>query len=96
MEGESKTKKPRSVLSDELSYAINDLTEELSASSLWDDEAFRNAILSEALPKQLQKAIGLDVILTRVPANYLRAILAASWPADSSTKRPYSWTICFL
>ena len=64
-------------MSDELSYAINDLTEELSASSLWDDVAFRNAILSEALPKQLQKAIGLDVILKRVPTNYLRAIFGS-------------------
>lgn len=72
-----KTQKARSVLSDELSYAINDLTEELSASSLWDDVAFRNAILSEALPKQLQKAIGLDVILKRVPTNYLRAIFGS-------------------
>lgn len=71
------TRKPKSVLSDELSYAINDLTEELSASSLWDDEAFRNAILSEALPKKLQEVIGLDVILTRVPSNYLRAIFGS-------------------
>lgn len=72
-----KTKKPRSILSDELSYAINDLTEELSASSLWEDEAFRNGILAEALPKQLQNAIGLDVILQRVPSNYLRAIFGS-------------------
>lgn len=71
------TRKPKSVLSDELSYAINDLTEELSASSLWDDEAFRNAILSEALPKKLQEAIGLEVILARVPSNYLRAIFGS-------------------
>lgn len=72
-----RTGKPRSVLSDELSYAINDLTEELSASSLWDDAAFRNAILGEALPRTLQRAIGLDTILERVPANYLRAIFGS-------------------
>lgn len=72
-----KTGKPRSVLSDELSNAINDLTEELSESTLWDDVAFRNSILSEALPHQLQSAIGLDLILDRVPTNYLRAIFGS-------------------
>lgn len=72
-----KTGKPRSVLSDELSNAINDLTEELSASTLWDDVAFRNSVLSEVLPKQLQNAIGLDTILVRVPINYLRAIFGS-------------------
>lgn len=72
-----KTGKPRSVLSDELSNAINDLTEELSASTLWDDVAFRNSVLSEVLPKQLQTEIGLEVILERVPTNYLRAIFGS-------------------
>lgn len=72
-----KTGKPRSVLSDELSYAINDLTEELSGSTLWDDVNFRNFVLSEALPKELQKAIDLELILTRVPPNYLRAIFGS-------------------
>lgn len=72
-----KTGKPRSVLSDDLSNAINDLTEELSASSLWDDVEFRNGVLSEVLPKQLQNAIGLETILQRVPINYLRAIFGS-------------------
>lgn len=72
-----KTSKPRSVLSDELSNAINELTEELSSSTLWDDVVFRNAILSEALPQTLQKAIGLEPILERVPTNYLRAIFGS-------------------
>lgn len=72
-----KTGKARSVLSDELSNAINDLTEELSSSTLWDDVAFRNSVLSEVLPKTLQKAIGLDDILERVPTNYLRAIFGS-------------------
>lgn len=73
----AKTGKPRSVLSDDLSNAINDLTEELSSSTLWDDVAFRNAVLSEVLPKTLQKAIGLDKILERVPTNYLKAIFGS-------------------
>lgn len=71
------TGKPRSVLSDDLSNAINDLTEELSSSTLWDDVEFRNAVLSEVLPKTLQKVIGLDNILSRVPTNYLRAIFGS-------------------
>lgn len=72
-----KTGKPRSVLSDELSNAINNLTEELSSSSLWDDTLFRNSVLGEVLPKTLQAAIGLDKILKRVPTNYLRAIFGS-------------------
>ena len=71
------TGKPRSILSDELSNAINELTEELSASNLWEDVEFRNLILTEALPQTLQKELGLDTILTRVPTNYLKAIFGS-------------------
>lgn len=71
------TGKPRSILSDDLSYAINDLTEELSASNLWHDTKFRDSILSEALPKILVKKIGLQTIINRVPDNYLMAIFGS-------------------
>ncbi|KAK9464158.1 Glutamate/Leucine/Phenylalanine/Valine dehydrogenase-domain-containing protein [Lipomyces oligophaga] len=67
----------RSILSDELSNAITDLTEELESSSLWADEAFRDGILQEALPKLLQKQIGLAKIVERVPEPYLKAIFGS-------------------
>ncbi|CAN6674685.1 NAD-specific glutamate dehydrogenase [Trichomonascus vanleenenianus] len=72
-----RTGKPRSILSDELSNAINDLTEELKSSNLWEDVEFRNLILGDALPKQLIAQIGLETILERVPDSYLQAIFGS-------------------
>ncbi|KAK9381265.1 Glutamate/Leucine/Phenylalanine/Valine dehydrogenase-domain-containing protein [Kockiozyma suomiensis] len=72
-----KTGKSRSVLSDELSNAITDLTEELQNSSLWEDVEFRDAVLAEALPELLLKKITLAKILERVPVAYLKAIFGS-------------------
>ncbi|KAK9246544.1 Glutamate/Leucine/Phenylalanine/Valine dehydrogenase-domain-containing protein [Lipomyces tetrasporus] len=72
-----KSGKPSSILSDELSNAITDLTEELQNSQLWDDTVFRNAVLKEALPKLLQDAIGLGTIIRRVPVAYMKAIFGS-------------------
>jgi glutamate dehydrogenase len=60
------TGKPRSILSDTLSIAITKMDEELQKSELWDDVAFRHAILNEALPNLLLEKIGLPTILKRV------------------------------
>ncbi|GMG60174.1 unnamed protein product [Ambrosiozyma monospora] len=72
------TGKPFSVLSDDLSVAINKLADELSSSKeLWnDDVTFRNNVLKDALPKLLLNEIGIDGILKNVPTAYLRAIFA--------------------
>ncbi|KAG7875923.1 hypothetical protein KL938_004857 [Ogataea parapolymorpha] len=72
------TGKPFSILSDELSMAINKLADELASSKeLWDDdEKFRNDVLTDALPHLLLKQIGIQTILKRVPTAYLRAIFA--------------------
>lgn len=71
------TGKPRSVLSDELSIAINDLSAELKNSTLWDNVEFRNSTLHEALPQLLVEEIGLSTILERVPESYLKAIFGS-------------------
>lgn len=65
-------------LSDKLSLAINKLADELASSNeLWnDDKVFRNAVLFDALPPLLIKAIGIEDIITRVPDAYLKAIFA--------------------
>jgi glutamate dehydrogenase len=68
---------PLTALSNRLSAAINNLTDELSASSLWEDVALRRLILAEALPKLLQDSVGLDTLLTRVPEPYLRAMFSS-------------------
>lgn len=65
-------------LSDQLSLAINKLADELASShELWnDDKVFRNAVLFDALPPLLIKAIGIENIISRVPEAYLKAIFA--------------------
>ncbi|KOS21092.1 NAD-specific glutamate dehydrogenase [Escovopsis weberi] len=71
------TGEPRSVLSDNLSWAITDLDEKLQRSDLWANEKIRYAVLRDALPKLLQDKIGTDVIIARVPDSYLRAIFGS-------------------
>ena len=71
------SKIPRSTLSDTLSVAITKLDEELQRTDLWKDEKFRRSVLADALPKLLLQKIGLDLIIERVPDNYLRAIFGS-------------------
>ncbi|KAJ2760608.1 NAD-dependent glutamate dehydrogenase, partial [Coemansia nantahalensis] len=61
----SRTGKPKSVLSDELSVAIVDLRKSLEDTNLWDNVPLRRLIMSEALPARLLREIGLDNILAR-------------------------------
>jgi glutamate dehydrogenase len=71
------TKIPRSTLSDTLSVAITKLDEELQKTDLWKNEKLRRSVLEDALPKLLIEKIGLDLIIERVPENYLRAIFGS-------------------
>ncbi|PMD28404.1 NAD-specific glutamate dehydrogenase [Hyaloscypha hepaticicola] len=71
------TKIPRSTLSDTLSVAITKLDEELQKTDLWKNEKLRRSVLADALPKLLIDKIGLDLIIERVPDNYLRAIFGS-------------------
>ncbi|KAI3634595.1 hypothetical protein MIR68_007506 [Amoeboaphelidium protococcarum] len=68
---------PRSILSDELSFAIVRLNEQLQRTSLWDDLPLRKLILSEAFPKLLLEKVGLEQLIRRVPENYVRAIFGS-------------------
>ncbi|KAL1632984.1 NAD-dependent glutamate dehydrogenase [Diplodia intermedia] len=71
------TGEPRSVLSDKLSVAITKLDEELQNTELWDNVELRKSVLSDALPSLLLRKIGLEIIMQRVPENYLRAIFGS-------------------
>ncbi|TVY32418.1 NAD-specific glutamate dehydrogenase [Lachnellula subtilissima] len=71
------TKIARSTLSDTLSIAITKLDEELQNTALWHDEKLRRSVLKDALPQLLLEKIGLDLIIERVPDNYLRAIFGS-------------------
>jgi glutamate dehydrogenase len=69
-----RTRKPRSVLSDELSYAIVRLNEELRNTQLWDNVPLRKIVLKEAMPALLLEKVGLDELMKRIPLPYMRAI----------------------
>lgn len=73
-----RTSIPRSILSDELSFAIVKLNDELQATSLWENLTLRRVVLSEALPRILQEIVGLDSLINeRIPLPYLRAIFGS-------------------
>ncbi|KAI8921769.1 Glutamate/Leucine/Phenylalanine/Valine dehydrogenase-domain-containing protein [Entophlyctis helioformis] len=72
-----RTRKPRSILSDELSLAIVRLNEELRSTTLWDNVPLRRIVLSEAFPKLLLDKIGLDTLFKRVPESYVKAIFGS-------------------
>lgn len=73
----ARTKKPRCVLSDEISLEIIKLDEELQKTALWDNISLRKKIMQEALPETLLEQLSLDTILERVPVPYLKAIFGS-------------------
>ncbi|KAJ3065047.1 NAD-dependent glutamate dehydrogenase [Podochytrium sp. JEL0797] len=72
-EGE-RTGIPRSILSDTLSVGIVKLNEELQQTTLWENEALRKLVLTEAFPKLLLDKLGMDTLMKRVPEAYVKAI----------------------
>ncbi|KAI9208576.1 Glutamate/Leucine/Phenylalanine/Valine dehydrogenase-domain-containing protein [Polychytrium aggregatum] len=72
-----RTKKPISILSDELSFAIVRLNEELQHTTLWDNVPLRRIVLQEAFPKILIDTLGLDTLMKRVPESYVKAIFGS-------------------
>jgi len=71
-----RTATPRHILTDQVSDKINQMTDFVKSSSLWNNDSLRRKILSKALPKKLQELVGLDSLLQRVPENYLQSIFA--------------------
>ena len=69
--------RPISLISDELSYAIVQLNEELQNTSLWKNIELRKIVMKEAFPKLLVDTVGLDKLMERVPENYTRAIFGS-------------------
>lgn len=72
-----KSKKPKSLITDDLSFAIVKLNEELRATELWSNIPMRNSVLKAALPKLLLNKLGLETLLQRVPEAYMQAIFGA-------------------
>ncbi|KAK6348689.1 NAD-dependent glutamate dehydrogenase [Orbilia javanica] len=72
-----RTGRPRSLISDDLSYAITNLDEELQKTTLWADAELRKSVLGAALPGLLVKKLGLETLVKRVPEGYLKAIFGS-------------------
>lgn len=73
-----RTKKPISILSDEISNKINQLSMSIAtADDLWNNIPMKQKIFKEAIPNNLQDMLGLDVILRRVPESYSKAIFSS-------------------
>ncbi|KAJ1534364.1 NAD-dependent glutamate dehydrogenase [Nowakowskiella sp. JEL0078] len=68
---------PRSIISDQLSFAIIKLNEELQTTTLWNNVPLRVAVLQEAFPKLLLEKLGLEKLMKRVPESYVRAIFGS-------------------
>jgi glutamate dehydrogenase len=74
-----RTATPYTLLSDQLSSKITALSTKIEASdSLWGNTALRGLVLRDALPKTLTELVGgYDVVLGRLPENYLRALFGS-------------------
>lgn len=73
-----KTKLPISVLSDELSVAIVQLSQQLQESTLWkNNKELRHEVLRRAFPKLLLDKLPLETLLERIPESYVKAIFGA-------------------
>jgi glutamate dehydrogenase len=72
-----RTGTPRAILTDTVSAKINTLNNSIQGSSLWDNVALRRRVLSEAVPLPLQKLVGIDAVMSRLPPAYAKAIFGA-------------------
>ena len=69
---------PFTLLTNQVSRKINDITDAVVASTLADNPNLRDRILRQYIPAVLLELVGLEELLRRVPANYLRAIVGTA------------------
>jgi len=67
----------RAVLTDLVSAKINELTDEIQNSRLFENKSLKETIIAEHCPPVLLKTIGIHKILQRVPESYLKAVFAS-------------------
>jgi len=68
----------RSELASVLYDKISKLKEDISQSTLFENEDIRNKVLARAFPKSLQELVPLKEIMRRLPSSYMRAIFDSS------------------
>jgi len=72
-----KSKIFRSQLTDMFSEKINKIKDVIGHSSLFEDKVLREKVLRRALPQELVSQLGFEVIMSRLPENYIQSIFAA-------------------
>ena len=73
-----RTGKAMTMLTNELSTRINDLTDAVMRSNFPENESLCRKVAGEYVPESLLDLIGIDTILERLPDNYVRSIVASS------------------
>ena len=68
---------PRSVLTDQVSGKINQVTDAIYTSQLFDDKKLFKKVIECCCPLVLVNEIGFNNILKRVPGTYLKAVFAS-------------------
>ncbi|MGD9016188.1 MAG: NAD-glutamate dehydrogenase [Desulfobacterales bacterium] len=71
-----KKRVPLTLLSNRVSQKINDITDAIFNSDLPSNDRLKRKVVEDYSPGSLTELIGLDNLLSRVPDNYLRAIVA--------------------
>jgi glutamate dehydrogenase len=73
----TRTGRPLTLISDDISARINRITDAVRASDYIADPQIRRTVVAEYTPAALLDLVGLEAILERVPAAYLDAIVAS-------------------
>jgi glutamate dehydrogenase len=69
---------PLTTLTNRISERINATGDAIAASELVKDSKLRRKVLSQCTPSALLELVGIDNILSRVPENYLDALVATT------------------
>ncbi|WFD21466.1 glutamate dehydrogenase [Malassezia equina] len=76
------TSKPRSMISTELSTTLNSISQDIENTNLYDQECLRKTVLSHVFPATLVQQVGINELIQRVPASYLKSAFAAQVAAS--------------
>jgi len=82
MHEHQRTKRPRCILTDDISNKINALNDAIKASKLWTNVDLRKRVIMEGVPPSLLELIGEAEFFKNVPENYQKAIFGAHLAAE--------------
>lgn len=72
------SKRPLTLISDDIGRQLIDLQNDLENSELWNhDPEARRTVLALGMPKPLVEHVGLDTLVDRLPEQYARSIFSS-------------------